>query len=119
MDHRRWLVGAAAALAVGLWGSAPLIAVMFGEPPPTRRRALRAAAEIGVSMISGALFGVLSSQTAASLAAALVTRFLGVTVAVDAVLAGVIVAVVITGVGPSFLRWLEGRLRAKVAEGLQ
>ena len=92
MDHRRWLVGAAAALAVGLWGSAPLIAV---------------------------LFGVLSSQTAASLAAALVTRFLGVTVAVDAVLAGVIVAVVITGVGPSFLRWLEGRLRAKVAEGLQ
>jgi hypothetical protein len=116
MDKNRLIGGLIAAVMVLLWAAPGLVGVLLSEPPPTRRRAIRAVINAGISMALGGLLGVLSHSWAAAFFNGLTAKFLGVDPHVDPTIAAVVVAVVVTGLGPAMLDRLEKALGRKINE---
>ena len=116
MDKNRLIGGLVAAVMVLLWAAPGLVGVLLSEPPPTRRRAIRAVINAGVSMALGGLLGVLSHNWAAGFFNAISVKFLGIDPHIDPTIAAVVVAVVVTGLGPALLDRLEKMLGRKIGE---
>ena len=110
MDTNRLLGGLVAAAFVLLWGVPNLLRVLLSEPPPTRPRKLKAIGETMTSVLMG--YGVywLTFGWAAGFLNALVEKYTGVNPGVDASVAGVVAAVVVTALGPSLLKRAEKML---------
>jgi len=119
MDKNRIIGGLFAAAVVFLWVIPGLVGVLLSEPPPTRRRAIRAVINAGASMSLGGLLGVLSHGWAAGFFNSLVDKFLGVNPHVDPTVASVVVAVLVTGLGPSLLERAERMVGKKIDEASQ
>ena len=116
MDRNRLIGGVMAAVFVMLWVVPGLVGVLLSEPPPTRRRAIRAVINAGASMSLGGLLGVLSHAWAAGFFNGLADKFLGVNPQVDPTLASVVVAVLVTGLGPAVLDRAEKIIGKKIEE---
>ena len=110
--------GLIAALAVVLFGAPSLLAVLFDEPPPSRRKALKAIGESLASMALGGLIGIGLAAPCANLLNGIVDKFLSVNPHVSPVVAGVMAGVVLTNMGPSLIRRLEAKLFSKATETL-
>lgn len=61
--HRAQAALAGAAVAV-LWAGFNMVAVLFAEPPPTRREVLKALAQKALAVVAGATFAMLSAPWA-------------------------------------------------------
>lgn len=118
MSTDRLLGGLVAAVFVLLWGVPALTAVLFSEPPPTRARRLRAIINAMASTMLGYISYLGSVGWAGAFINAMAEKILGVNPKVDATVAGVVVAVLVTGAGPSALDWLEKRFFRKADEVL-
>lgn len=116
MDKNRLIGGLVAAVVVFLWVIPGLVGVLLSEPPPTRRRAIKAVINAGASMSLGGLLGVLSHAWAAAFMNGLVDKFLGVNPHVDPTVASVVVAVLVTGLGPAVLERVEKVIGKKIDE---
>ena len=116
MDKNRLIGGVIAAVVVLLWVIPGLVAVLLSEPPPTRRRAIRAVINAGASMSLGGLLGVLSHSWAAGFFNSLTEKFLGIDPHVDPTVASVVVAVLVTGLGPPILERAEKIIGKKIEE---
>jgi hypothetical protein len=119
MDINRLLGGLIAAAFVLLWGVPSLVSVLLSEPPPTRVRKLKAIINAMASIMLGYLSYLLAVGWAAGFLNSLVEKFLGVNPHVDQTVAGVVVAVLVTGVGPAALERLEKILGRKIDEVAQ
>lgn len=118
MQTDRLLGGLVAAVFVLLWGVPALTAVLFSEPPPTRAKRLRAIVNAMASTLLGYISYLGSVGWAGGFFNGVIEKFLGVNPKADAAVAGVVVAVLVTGAGPSALEWLEKRFVRKADEVL-
>lgn len=119
MDTNRLLGGLMAAVVVLLWGVPSLVAVLLSEPPPTKARKLKAIVNAMAATVLGYLFYLLAVGWAADFINGLVEKFLGVNPKVDPNVAGVVVAVLVTGVGPAALDRMEKMVGRKIDEVTQ
>lgn len=119
MDTKSLLGGLMAAAFVLLWGVPSLLSVLLSEPPPTRARKLKAIINTMASMMLGYLSFILAAGWAGEFLNGLVEKFLGVNPHVDQTVAGVVIAVLVTGVGPAALDRLEKLLGRKIDEVTQ
>lgn len=119
MDKNRLIGGMFAATVVFLWVIPSLVGVLLSEPPPTRRRAIKAVINAGASMSLGGLLGVLSHGWAAGFFNGLTDKFLGVNPHIDPIVASVVVGVLVTGLGPALLERAEKFVGKKIDESTQ
>jgi len=116
MDKHRLLGGLLAAVFVMLWGFPHLVTVLFSEPPPTRRKAIRESLNSLVSMGVGFMMGYLTFDWGAPFINALVMKVIGVSPGIPPAMAGIVVAVLVTQWGPGLLLKGEKLLGKKVDE---
>lgn len=116
VEKNRLLGGIAAAIVVCLWGVPRLVGVLLAEPPPTQRSAIKAVLNASASMALGGLLGVLSFNWVADFLNAVVEKLVGVNPHVDPVVASVVLAVLVTGLGPALLDRFEKVLGKKLDE---
>jgi predicted membrane protein len=119
MDTNRLLGGLLAAVVVLLWGVPSLLTVILSEPPPTKARKLRAIINTMASVMLGYLVFLGAAPWAGGFLNGLVEKFLGLNPKVDDTVAGVVAALLVTGLGPTILERAERIIGRKIDEVTQ